>query len=41
LEFFAGRGLDYHTGFQLLLPTELTDEPLDALISTGETKDVS
>src|ERR1035441_84427 len=37
LKFLAGRGLDYRTGLRGLAPTEPADEPLDALISTGET----
>lgn len=40
LEFFAGRSLDYRTGVRRLLPTELTNEPFDALIVARETMSI-
>src|SRR5208283_1034299 len=40
LEFFAGRGLDYRTGFRRLAPTKLADESFDALIAAGEAIDI-
>src|ERR1035441_9151682 len=36
-EFSARRGLDSRAGLRQLLPTELTNESLDALICAGET----
>src|SRR5436305_9746867 len=40
LEFFAGRGLDYRTGFRRLLPAELADKSFNTLVSAGEAIDI-